>query len=73
MSDALERFAAEGAEPFYRGETAQTVCDWVRERGGTLGMDDMAAYEPVERAPVRARFRGLRRAHQPAAVLRAGS
>jgi len=58
MSDALERYAAEGAEPFYRGEIAQRVCEWVRERGGTLGMDDMAAYESVERRPVRARFRG---------------
>ena len=58
MSDALERFAAEGAGPFYRGDIAQRVCDWVRERGGTLGMDDMAAYEPTERRPVEARFRG---------------
>jgi gamma-glutamyltranspeptidase / glutathione hydrolase len=58
MSDALERFAAEGAEPFYRGDIAQRVCDWVRERGGTLGMDDMAAYEPIERRPVEAHFRG---------------
>jgi gamma-glutamyltranspeptidase/glutathione hydrolase len=58
MSDALERFAADGAEPFYRGDIGQRVCDWVRERGGTLGMDDMAAYEPIERRPVEARFRG---------------
>jgi gamma-glutamyltranspeptidase / glutathione hydrolase len=58
MSDALERFAAEGAEPFYRGDTAQRVCEWVRERGGTLGMDDLAAYQPIERRPVEARFRG---------------
>jgi gamma-glutamyltranspeptidase / glutathione hydrolase len=58
MSDALERFAAEGAEPFYRGDVARTVCDWVRDRGGTLGMGDMEAYEPIERTPVRARFRG---------------
>jgi gamma-glutamyltranspeptidase/glutathione hydrolase len=58
MSDALERFAAEGSEPFYRGEVARTVCDWVRERGGTLGTDDMEAYEPIEREPVQARFRG---------------
>jgi gamma-glutamyltranspeptidase/glutathione hydrolase len=58
MSDALERFAAEGAEPFYRGDIAQRVCDWVRGRGGTLGMEDMAAYEPIERRPVEARFRG---------------
>jgi gamma-glutamyltranspeptidase/glutathione hydrolase len=58
MADALERFASEGAEPFYGGEVARKVCDWVRERGGTLGMDDMAAYEPIEREPVRAGFRG---------------
>jgi gamma-glutamyltranspeptidase/glutathione hydrolase len=58
MSDALERFAAEGAEPFYRGDVAERVSGWVRERGGTLGMDDMAAYEQVERRPVEARFRG---------------
>jgi gamma-glutamyltranspeptidase/glutathione hydrolase len=58
MSDALERFAAEGAEPFYRGDLAQAVCGWVRDRGGTLGMDDMAAYEPIDRRPVEAGFRG---------------
>src|SRR3954470_7470941 len=58
MSDALERFATEGAEPFYRGEVARRVCDWGRERGGPLGMADMAAYEPIERQPVKARFRG---------------
>jgi gamma-glutamyltranspeptidase/glutathione hydrolase len=58
MSSALERFAAEGSEPFYRGEVARTVCDWVRDRGGTLGMDDMAAYEPTEREPAEAGFRG---------------
>ena len=58
MAEALERFAAEGSEPFYRGEVARKVCDWVRERGGTLGMDDMAAYEPIEREPASARFRG---------------
>jgi gamma-glutamyltranspeptidase/glutathione hydrolase len=58
MADALERFASDGSEPFYRGEVARKVCDWVRERGGTLGMDDMAAYEPIERRPVSARFRG---------------
>ena len=60
MSEALERYAADGAEPFYRGDIARRVCDWVRERGGTLGMDDMAAYEPIDREPVPADFRGVR-------------
>ncbi len=58
MSDALERFAAEGAEPFYTGEVGRRVCEWVRERGGTLGPDDLASYEPIEREPASAHFRG---------------
>jgi len=63
MSDALERFGADGAEPFYRGDIAKRVCDWVRERGGTLGMDDMAAYEPIDRRPVSASCSQIRRRH----------
>jgi gamma-glutamyltranspeptidase/glutathione hydrolase len=58
MSEALELFAAEGAAPFYTGDVGLKVCEWVRERGGTLGVDDMAAYEPIEREPISAHFRG---------------
>jgi gamma-glutamyltranspeptidase / glutathione hydrolase len=58
LGDALERLGAEGSEPFYRGETAQRISEWVLERGGTLGRDDLAAYEPVARTPARAVFRG---------------
>jgi gamma-glutamyltranspeptidase/glutathione hydrolase len=58
LGDALERLAAEGAEPFYRGDVATAVSDWVLERGGTLGHEDLAAYQPVAREPVRVTFRG---------------
>jgi gamma-glutamyltranspeptidase/glutathione hydrolase len=58
LGDALERYGAEGPEPFYRGETARRVSEWVVERGGTLGADDLAAYEPRVREPVRARYLG---------------
>jgi gamma-glutamyltranspeptidase/glutathione hydrolase len=58
MGDALERFAADGAEPFYTGEAGRAVAEWVRERGGTLGVDDLTAYQAIEREPVVARFRG---------------
>jgi gamma-glutamyltranspeptidase/glutathione hydrolase len=43
----LERLAAEGAAPFYTGEVATAVCDWVGERGGMLSPADLAAYEAV--------------------------
>jgi len=58
LAEALERFAAEGAEPFYRGEVAAALADFVVDRGGTLGPGDLASYEAIERRPIRAQFRG---------------
>jgi gamma-glutamyltranspeptidase/glutathione hydrolase len=58
LGDALERYGAEGPDPFYRGEIARRVSEWVVERGGILGADDLAAYEPEVRGPVRARYSG---------------
>jgi gamma-glutamyltranspeptidase/glutathione hydrolase len=58
LGDALERYGAEGPEPFYRGEVAHRVSEWVVERGGTLGIDDLATYEPRIRQPVRAGYCG---------------
>jgi gamma-glutamyltranspeptidase/glutathione hydrolase len=58
LAEALERFAAEGPEPFYRGEVARAVADWVCERGGTLTAEDLAEYEAIPRGPVQATFRG---------------
>ncbi len=60
LAEALERYGAEGAEPFYRGEVARALSDFVVERGGTLGPGDLAAYEPVEREPLAQDFRGHR-------------
>jgi gamma-glutamyltranspeptidase / glutathione hydrolase len=58
LAEALERFGAEGAEPFCRGEIAAALSDHVIENGGTLGRGDIAAYEPIERQPIRTSFRG---------------
>jgi gamma-glutamyltranspeptidase / glutathione hydrolase len=58
LAGALERFAVEGVVPFYRGELAAALSDFVIEHGGTLGRDDLAAYAAIERPPVRAAFRG---------------
>ncbi len=58
LAEALERFGAEGAEPFCHGEVAEALSDYVVENGGTLGRGDLAAYEPIEREPIRATFRG---------------
>jgi gamma-glutamyltranspeptidase / glutathione hydrolase len=58
LAEALERFGAEGAEPFCRGEVAEALSAYVLERGGTLGPADFADYVVIEREPIRAYFRG---------------
>ena len=58
LAEALERFAAEGAEPFYRGDVAARISELVVSHGGTIGPTDLASYEAIERPPVVAPFRG---------------
>jgi gamma-glutamyltranspeptidase / glutathione hydrolase len=58
LADALERLAAEGAAPFYTGDVAAAIADWITARGGLLTAEDLAAYAPIDRPPVRLRYRG---------------
>ncbi len=58
LAEALERFGAEGAEPFYRGDLAAALSKAVVEGGGILGPADLASYEAIERKPIRTPFRG---------------
>ena len=58
LAETIERFGADGAPPFYAGDLADAVVDWVSAGGGQLTRADLAAYEPAERAPVRATYRG---------------
>jgi gamma-glutamyltranspeptidase / glutathione hydrolase len=58
LADALERLAKEGAVPFYEGDIGDALSDWVSSRGGLLTRADLAAYEVVDRTPVRVGYRG---------------
>jgi gamma-glutamyltranspeptidase/glutathione hydrolase len=58
LADALERLGAEGCDPFYTGEIAAAVSEWVGARGGDLRAADLAAYETIPREPVRVDYRG---------------
>jgi gamma-glutamyltranspeptidase/glutathione hydrolase len=57
LGDALQRLGEEGAEPFYRGDIAASVCDWIRAHGGGLCAENLADYRAVEREPVSMRYR----------------
>jgi gamma-glutamyltranspeptidase / glutathione hydrolase len=57
LATALERLSAEGAAPFYTGDVASEIIDWVAERGGMLTAQDLATYAVAEREPVRVAYR----------------
>jgi len=58
LGDLLDRLGSEGPDFLYRGDVAAAVSDWLVDRGGMVTREDLAAYEVIERRPVRARFRG---------------
>jgi gamma-glutamyltranspeptidase / glutathione hydrolase len=58
LADSLERLAAEGEEPFYSGDVATAIAEWISAQGGTLTADDLAAYEVASRKPVKVSYRG---------------
>jgi gamma-glutamyltranspeptidase/glutathione hydrolase len=57
LGDALDRLGSDGAEPFYRGDIARAICDWLGARGGSLSTAELADYRAVEREPVRVSYR----------------
>jgi len=59
LADTFERIAAEGPSAFYEGAVADSIVAAVGDspRPGLMTVEDIAAYEVIERAPVCARFR----------------
>lgn len=56
--DALERLGSDGCAPFYTGEIATAIVEWLRDRGGLVAGADLAAYEVIARDPLRVSYRG---------------
>jgi gamma-glutamyltranspeptidase / glutathione hydrolase len=58
LAGLLDRLGADGPSFLYTGDVAHAVSDWVLDRGGMLGREDLASYRPIEREPARVAFRG---------------
>lgn len=58
LAHTLELISAQGADGFYKGETAQKVADAVQSAEGMITVDDMGAYNPVLRDTVSGTYRG---------------
>ena len=58
LANTLRAIAARGPRAFYRGRIARRIAAAVQEAGGIMTARDLAHYRPVERKPVRGRYRG---------------
>ncbi|MES0371946.1 MAG: gamma-glutamyltransferase [Mariprofundaceae bacterium] len=60
LAETLERFSTGGAKDFYHGETADRLVADMKQHGGLIRLEDMAAYKAIERKPVAFNHQGYR-------------
>ncbi|MGB0866536.1 MAG: gamma-glutamyltransferase [Granulosicoccaceae bacterium] len=58
LAKTLQRVADQGVDGFYAGETAQLIVEEMQRHDGMMTLEDLAAYEPKVREPVRGNYRG---------------
>lgn len=58
LGDVLRRVARQGAAGMYQGEIADAIDQWMRQHGGVLTHEDLAAYQPTFGDPSCQEFRG---------------
>ena len=58
LANTLERIGKEGRDVFYRGDMARVIGDYMKENGGFLSYDDMAAHKSEWVEPQTVNYRG---------------
>lgn len=58
LAAALTRIADQGPDGFYKGKTADLIVSEMQRGGGIITHEDLAAYKPKRRQPVRSSYRG---------------
>jgi len=58
LAATLQRIAREGPSAFYRGAVARAIVNAVTSDEGVMTLDDLVAYQPSIRPPVRGQYRG---------------
>jgi gamma-glutamyltranspeptidase/glutathione hydrolase len=65
LAQTLRAIAAKGPDAFYKGDIAVKIAAAVRENGGVMTADDLAAYQAEIRRPVYGSYRGYRIVSMP--------
>ncbi|MBN1154496.1 gamma-glutamyltransferase [candidate division KSB1 bacterium] len=56
LARTLQTIAKRGATSFYRGEIARLIARDMQKNGGIIGLEDLKAYQAIERPPVTASY-----------------
>ena len=59
LAASLQRIRDNGADGFYKGETARLIAEFMRKNGGLITEEDLARYEAVQQDPVHGTYRGF--------------
>lgn len=59
LGETFARLQKQGPREFYEGETARRIADAMAKHGGLITLADLKAYRPVERVPLRGKYRGF--------------
>ena len=60
LASTLSAVAVDGADAFYRGEIAVSIVRSIREAGGFLSEEDLAAHESAFVQPISTEYKGIR-------------
>ncbi|MSU51583.1 MAG: gamma-glutamyltransferase [Opitutus sp.] len=58
LAATFARLKKDGPRDFYAGETARRIAAAMTKHQGTITLDDLKAYQPAERSPLRGTYRG---------------
>jgi len=59
LAATLEAISAHGVSGFYDGPVAEKLVTGIRDAGGIITREDLKAYQPIVRAPVRGTYRSF--------------
>jgi len=60
LANTLERILKNGKDEFYKGETAQKLVAFLKQKGGIISLDDLSKYEAVWRKPITFKYKDLK-------------
>lgn len=58
LAETLARLQKEGPREFYEGRTARLIAEDMKNNDGLITLDDLKAYRPAVREPLRGTYRG---------------